>query len=673
MSYTKHNFVSGDTLLASDLNSMEDQIAENEQTGLDLKSALSYNGIGNSFDGVLHNGYWNENGVLVNYANLDVCNLNKIPCVKGDSVVVVADTTVTDPTYYISYLDDTQRIARHSGTGTAYTGTAPAGAKYVCFTFEKSGIDKATFGTVGVYINNAIDALRKQVSEKADDGKYEYKATNDLLKDGRINGGTGEISGTAFSHVDIDVTGYTNIEFYGLLIGNSTPYGYAFYNADGLYLSGAPVNYTKKYNVSIPDNAKYFRYGNNKTLWTDENRVFTLLSESVETLNGLRQFAYLKNVVFDRNSDCNMRVDASAFYGIRKSNVEWKKKFAMLIMTDVHGFSLNVNNFVEYLNNMASLDCGINLGDTAAGYFDENDGSWYTDIINTTKKPIYTVIGNHDIWPSSLDASIGATAQAAYDKWIAPTTDEMGIDPGHAYYYAQYDSYKIALIVLNSYDTPNNTIVNGQYKTRRDLDAWTQAQADWFVSTLNSIPTGYHLIVALHDFPNANGNVTVVECDWSEPGTYAIAPSNGNVNIGSAIEDTINAWINGGTLSRTYPVSTSYPDLWDAADFSPITINADFTQRGAGIFATYLIGHNHHDGIDIVTAYPNQHISMFTTSSADGYQAQNTDLPRVIGTKTEDALSTIAIDTENRTVRLVRIGSTFTTAMTEREFYKFSY
>lgn len=31
MSYTKHNFASGDTLLASDLNAMEDQIADNEQ------------------------------------------------------------------------------------------------------------------------------------------------------------------------------------------------------------------------------------------------------------------------------------------------------------------------------------------------------------------------------------------------------------------------------------------------------------------------------------------------------------------------------------------------------------------------------------------------------------------------------------------------------------------
>ena len=40
MSYTKHNFISGDTLLASDLNAMEDQIAANEQTGIDLKSAV---------------------------------------------------------------------------------------------------------------------------------------------------------------------------------------------------------------------------------------------------------------------------------------------------------------------------------------------------------------------------------------------------------------------------------------------------------------------------------------------------------------------------------------------------------------------------------------------------------------------------------------------------------
>lgn len=130
-----------------------------------LSNALDDNGIGNAFDGVLHNGYWNGSGVIVDYQNLDVCNENKIPCVEGDSVVIVANTMVTDLTYYISYLDDTQRIARDSGTGTAYTGTAPTGAKYVCFTFEKSGIDKDTFGTVGVYINNAINKLKKQLAE----------------------------------------------------------------------------------------------------------------------------------------------------------------------------------------------------------------------------------------------------------------------------------------------------------------------------------------------------------------------------------------------------------------------------------------------------------------------------------------------------------------------------
>ena len=40
MSYTKHNFASGDILLASDLNAMEDQIAQNEQANNDLKSTV---------------------------------------------------------------------------------------------------------------------------------------------------------------------------------------------------------------------------------------------------------------------------------------------------------------------------------------------------------------------------------------------------------------------------------------------------------------------------------------------------------------------------------------------------------------------------------------------------------------------------------------------------------
>lgn len=65
MSYTKHNFVSGDTLLASDLNSMEDQIAENEQTGLDLKSALTS---GTQADAIYHLGFYLD-------ANGDLCQV----------------------------------------------------------------------------------------------------------------------------------------------------------------------------------------------------------------------------------------------------------------------------------------------------------------------------------------------------------------------------------------------------------------------------------------------------------------------------------------------------------------------------------------------------------------------------------------------------------------------
>lgn len=40
MSYTKQNFLPGDELLASQLNAMDAQIAVNEQTGSDLKSAF---------------------------------------------------------------------------------------------------------------------------------------------------------------------------------------------------------------------------------------------------------------------------------------------------------------------------------------------------------------------------------------------------------------------------------------------------------------------------------------------------------------------------------------------------------------------------------------------------------------------------------------------------------
>ena len=133
----------------------------------DFTNTLDYNGIGNAFDGELYVGYWSANGTRVSYQNLDVCNANKIVCPENADVVIEVKTNVESPTYYISYLDDSTRIQRDAGVGKEYSGTSPAGTKYVCFTIEKSGLNVSDVRYVGVYINNKINKIDASIKENA--------------------------------------------------------------------------------------------------------------------------------------------------------------------------------------------------------------------------------------------------------------------------------------------------------------------------------------------------------------------------------------------------------------------------------------------------------------------------------------------------------------------------
>jgi len=139
---------------------------EMEQEITDVKSDLSYAGLGNAFDGQLSNAYWNSSGALISY-NGDVCNTNKIPCSGGDSIKIITDPVISDVSLFVPYFDSTgtTRVRRDTGTGTEYEGVAPDGASYVCFTFEKSGLSKDSFSSVFVYINHSIDKLKSDANE----------------------------------------------------------------------------------------------------------------------------------------------------------------------------------------------------------------------------------------------------------------------------------------------------------------------------------------------------------------------------------------------------------------------------------------------------------------------------------------------------------------------------
>jgi len=370
-----------------------------------------------------------------------------------------------------------------------------------------------------------------------------------------------------------------------------------------------------------------------------------------------------------RNKDVEHIVNAAANIGHYAAEVQIDKRFSLLVTADVHRCRKQVLSAVEYLNGMKALDAGICLGDMQGSNFIENDGTWYTTAVNEAKKPFYTVIGNHD-GGNSAKAKISGTKQQVFDKFIAPTMEQIGIEGLDKTYYAvNFDEYKVTLIVLDNYDVPDERDAQGDFVVHRGVDYISQAQADWFVQTLANVPQDYHVLIARHSFPGKaithNGPWTILNKNLTngEPGCCC-----------EIIPDIVNAWMNGTTFEQEYKVGAALTStLSNPAVLPPVTVKADFTARGEGVLIGYIVGHEHWDWQGVSERYPRQQIHSFQSSANDGWQNYCSDLPRLEGTKAEDCITVLSVDHKNRVLYMVRVGSNITNMLVDRTYISFAY
>ena len=368
-------------------------------------------------------------------------------------------------------------------------------------------------------------------------------------------------------------------------------------------------------------------------------------------------------LIVERNKDVEHILYASCQYGSHGFGQQNRiKLFAMLATTDIHTSSRQLQSAVDYLNYYEPIDCGICLGDIQACNYAESDGHWYSNIILKSKKEFYTVLGNHDVG-NSADIKISATSQMAFDKLIYPLKDKIGIkNLSTPYYLKLFDKYKVALIVLNNYEAEVMG-TDGNFAVHRGYECYTQAQIDWLIASLKSIPKTYHLIIAMHSFFY---NHETIECSWSQQ--EACFSINSEIPYGQddLLTDIVDAWINGTALRKNYQPK-------DEKLFPTLRVACDFANRGKGNFACYLVGHEHKDIIARSKKYPNQKIVCLGATANDNWQNYCSDLPRAIDSKAEDLLTVLSIEPDKRQIRLVRVGSNITIDMTERTYIVIQY
>ena len=371
--------------------------------------------------------------------------------------------------------------------------------------------------------------------------------------------------------------------------------------------------------------------------------------------------------IVQRNTDIETAVDAIINRRYSDDIASMIKRFTFVHESDIHGDTVRHSNILDYINYKSYIDALITTGDIVASNF-TNDFTFFSQSKTKISKDILPVLGNHDVGTSTLKSLCGTTAEC-YTRYIQPFEQYGIVTNGKNYWYKDYANYNIRIIALYEYDNEDdNTEDPTQYRLIRGYKVFSQEQINWFIATLNSTPSNYHVIILTH--LASYGDYS--ECEWVDEWTdrtsrYTTGIVNQSYIDGNPIGAIVNAWIKG------IAINLSWGFIGAASYLTPITANHDFTARGAGIFVGYFHGHYHRDGLCTLVDYPEQHVYRTVGSSAKVQVIRRTDLNRTQGTKSEDSFNVCSVDTVNRKLYIVRVGANITDALQERKFTSWNY
>lgn len=305
-------------------------------------------------------------------------------------------------------------------------------------------------------------------------------------------------------------------------------------------------------------------------------------------------------------------------------------------------------------------DFVIHTGDTVRWNTEDDSSFFYADI-EKRPFPIYNCIGNHETFNNSRTN----TNEELYEEFIKPLPNIVNEDE-KCYYYADNEKHKIRVIALHNYEyyTPEAP----QYL--RNWYAFLQPQCDWLIKTLkDAAEKDLSVIIFDHEGderipPNHNDLCFTQRYAPSSPWG---PPKFTRQNRPHIVNDIVDAFKHGKALKREYE--------WK--DFGE-TVKVDTVFEKKGDFICHLSGHFHGDFVGYLPSYPDQ-LSITMTCSAchpeggHNFGEELSDLPRIPGTVSEDAVNFYTIDKEKRTISIVRFGAIVNDEMKMRVGLKLNY
>jgi hypothetical protein len=294
----------------------------------------------------------------------------------------------------------------------------------------------------------------------------------------------------------------------------------------------------------------------------------------------------------------------------------------LLHFSDIHGdftgmkFALNVYDSLSH-----KIDDIIHTGDTVIANYSDGISNW---IQSGCADRVLNVIGNHDTEENLVLQAAGK--DNVYNTFFAPyisnwdvvqpaNVDTSGSADYHAlYYYKDYDTPKIRLIVL-------------------DTNFWDSAQSAWLTGTLASAKEdGYAVILACHNVKKLT----------------EMTDSNFSSYNGDGIAENTNSYAN-------------QPDNW----LDPV---ADFMDAG-GEFICMLAGHDHDVHMGYLTLYPD----IFCYVSDKGSVARTSGAARISGENNANTVNIVTVNATEKLFKIVKIGAEVDGKMRGRHVFCYDY
>lgn len=457
-----------------------------------------------------------------------------------------------------------------------------------------------------------------------------------------------------------DVSDYGIVEFPRMISQSNNPSsGAAFYSVGLQYISGVQAKSgtsnneygIENYSAIVPPDAKYMSFTMIKGF-----ELYAHANGYVDKKRKEKNAAYASYMQKIENlSRDNSLINDGNYY----NQTSCKKDATFLIMTDVHGSEEAVNRWIGIGNYYKNLIDGlIYLGDTQPKKI-QDDYTFYTSHIQDSKLPIYACLGNHDIgdpWNSSTKSGGSINLETAYSRYIAPLVDKGWIETENCFWYKDLEKYGIRIISLNMYEA--NKASTTEAEEWMYSCYFSTEQLQWLADTLYSTPAKYTVLLMGHQFPSVKENVEFVSCNFTVSKKYDNGHWGERVILeGTPIEDIVNAFKTKTVISKTYKSKNS--------NLSDASVSKDFSTAKSNLYSCMLYGHTHSTNITKSALYRDQVFINSPSSSVNVYQRKTDDI-RPVYTEDDNFLC-IAIDTENKLIKIIKLGCTVTNDMVVRE------